>query len=285
MNKNRPSRTALKVALNIITLGSVPGMDRILPPGIVEATENLLVKSGAIGNRTAAFARSEWAVKMYRAFDWMLPGQFEAFAYRKAFCEKQVRDGIQEGATQILVLGAGYDTLCWRLAPLFPEVGFFEIDHPDTGHFKSKGIGKMGRPCNLNLIARDLGRSKLSDLLRHTPGWDPDAKTVFVAEGLVMYLQGHAVQNLFDQCAAISGEGSRVAFSYIPMGRDGRPDAGCWTGLMLWLQRQAGEPWHWSLAPEDLKGFLKICGWEQIADNEAADRRYGVEYYVVAKKQ
>ena len=46
--------------------------------------------------------------------DWMLPGQFEAFAHRKAFCERQVRDGIDAGATQILVLGAGYDTLGWR---------------------------------------------------------------------------------------------------------------------------------------------------------------------------
>ena len=43
MRKNRPSRTAYKVALNIVTLGAKQGMEKILPPGIVEATERLLV--------------------------------------------------------------------------------------------------------------------------------------------------------------------------------------------------------------------------------------------------
>jgi hypothetical protein len=39
MRKDKPSRTAYKVALNIVTLGAKPGMNKILPPGIVEATE------------------------------------------------------------------------------------------------------------------------------------------------------------------------------------------------------------------------------------------------------
>ena len=35
MRENRPSKTAYKVSLNIVTLGAKPGMDKILPPGIV----------------------------------------------------------------------------------------------------------------------------------------------------------------------------------------------------------------------------------------------------------
>lgn len=85
MHAKKPSRTAYKVALNIITLGSKPEMDQILPPGIVPATERLVVKSGIIGEKTAAFARSNWAVLIYEAVDWMLPNQFQAFAHRKVF--------------------------------------------------------------------------------------------------------------------------------------------------------------------------------------------------------
>jgi len=40
--------------------------------------------------------------RLYDAFDWMMPGQFEAFAERKAFCERQVRQGIAAGAPQVL---------------------------------------------------------------------------------------------------------------------------------------------------------------------------------------
>ncbi len=115
MRKDKPSMTARKVALNIVTLGAKPGMDRILPPGIVPATEKILVASGVVGTRAVRWSRSPKIVAVYEAFDWMLPGQFVAFAYRKAFCERQVRDGIGAGANQILVLGAGYDTLAWRL--------------------------------------------------------------------------------------------------------------------------------------------------------------------------
>ena len=282
MRKDRPSRTAYKVALNLVTLGSKPGMDEVLPPGIVEATAALLTASGAAGARTVRWARSPRSVSIYEAFDWLLPGQFEAFAHRKAFCERQAREGIAGGATQVLVLGAGYDTLGWRLAPEYPAVRFFEIDHPSTAGLKARGIEAMGWRDNLHLIAEDLGERRLSEVLNAEESWEPSARTVIVAEGLVMYLTPEAVRHLFRQCAAISGPGSRIAFSYIPSGEDGRPDAGRFTGLLLWLQRLLGEPWLWSVRPLKLGSFLKETVWMINSSPEETGRKYGVEYYAVA---
>ena len=284
MRKDKPSRTASKVALNIVTLGAKPGMDRILPPGLVEATEALLVASGAAGDRAVRWSRSPRIVSVYEAFDWMLPGQFEAFAHRKAFCERNVRDGIGGGATQVLVLGAGYDTLGWRLTPEFRDVSFFEIDHPATARLKAKGLDAMGRRDNLHLIAEDLGERKLVDLLKVDESWDPSAQTVFVAEGLLMYLAPEAVRDLLRQCAAISGVGSRFVFSYIPTGANGRPDVGRWTGLMLWLQKLVGEPWTWSVRTEELGPFLEESGWTIVRGPAGTTRKHGVEFYVVATK-
>jgi len=284
MRKNKPSRTAYKVALCVVTLGAKPGMDRFLPPGIVQTTETLLVSSGVARARTVRWARSRKAVSVYEAFDWMLPGQFEAFAHRKAFCEHHVRDGIGNGATQILVLGAGYDTLGWRLAPEFPGVNFFEIDHPATALLKLRGIEAMGQRDNLFLIAEDLGERKLVDVLKIHESWDQSAPTVIVAEGLMMYLPAEAVRKLFSQCAEIAGVGSRIAYSYIPTGADGRPDVGRWTGLMLWLQKVIGEPWLWSIRPEELNSFLEPLGWEKTQDAEDSTNKYGVEYFAVADK-
>ena len=275
---------AYKVALTVVTLGSKPGMDRILPPGTVQATEKLLVASGAAGARTIRWSRSQRMVSVYEAFDWMLPGQFEAFAHRKAFCERQVRDGIGAGATQILVLGAGYDTLGWRLAPEFSGVTFFEIDHPATARLKAQGIDAMGQRDNLCLIAENLGKRKLADVLTTNESWDQGAQTVIIAEGLVMYLHPEAVRDLFCQCAAISGAGSRIAFSYIPTGTDGRPDAGRWTGLMLWLQNAAGEPWTWSIRPEELGLFLEESGWTHAPEQVGTTRKHGAEFFAVATK-
>lgn len=279
----KPSRTALKVALNIITLAAKPGMEKILPPGIVEATEKLLLASGATGATSVRWSRSPRMVSVYKAFDWILPGQFEAFAHRKAFCERQTRDGIGAGAAQILVLGAGYDTMGWRLAPEFSGVHFFEIDHPATARLKDKGIKAMGQRDNLCLIAEDLGKRKLGDVLKSNASWDRSARAVIVAEGLVMYLPPEAVRDLFCQCATICGPGSRIAFSYIPTGADGRLDAGPWTGFMLWLQKVGGEPWLWSIRPEKLGCFLKETGWTNARELVGKSDRHGVEFFSVAK--
>ena len=284
MRRDKPSRTAYKVAMNVVTLGAKPGMNRFLPSGIVQSTTKLLVASGAAGARTVRWASTRQMVCVYEAFDWMLPGQFEAFAHRKAFCERQTRDGIDTGATQILVLGAGYDTMAWRLAPVFPGVKFFEIDHPSTARLKAKGIKAIGQRKNLNLIAEDLGNRKLVDVLKTTKSWDQRAQTVIIAEGLLMYLSPDAVRDLFCQCDTVADVGSRVVFSYIPTGADGRPDAGRCTGFMLWLQKVTGEPWTWSIRPEGLDLFLKGTGWTIAPKQQEPERKYGVEFYAVATK-
>lgn len=283
MHKDKPSKTARKVALNVVTLGAKPEMDGVLPPGIVEATAKILVESGAVGTIAVRLSRSPKMVAVYEALDWMMPGQFQAFGYRKAFCEHQVREGIGVGATQVLVLGAGYDTLGWRLAPEFAGVSFFEIDHPGTSCLKAKGIHAMGSRDNLQLIAEDLGKRRLVDVVKADNSWAPEAQTVIVAEGLLMYLPPEAVQDLLKQCAEITGSGSRIAFTYIGAGVDGRPDVGHWTGLVLWILKSSGEPWLWSINPQELDRFLEKTGWKNAPDLVGTTNKHGVEFLGVAK--
>lgn len=284
MRKDKPSMTARKVALNIVTLGAKPGMDNVFPPGIVEATAEMLVASGAVGANTIRWARSRRMVSVYEAFDWMMPGQFEAFGYRKAFCERQVRDGISIGASQILVLGAGYDTMGWRLAPEFSGVNFFEVDHPATARLKARGIDEMGQRGNLHLISEDLGKRKLVDVMEANDVWDMTAQTVIIAEGLLMYLPPEAVFDLLGQCAAVTGTGSRMAFTYICTGADDRPDVGRWTGLVLWTLKVSGEPWLWSIRPEELGPFLDEKGWTNAPDLVGSSGEHGVELLAVAMR-
>ena len=105
-----------------------------------------------------------------------------------------------------------------------------------------------------------------------------------IAEGLVMYLSPQVVRDLFCQCDSVTGGGSRVAFSYIPAGRDGRPDAGRRTGLMLWNLKAQGEPWLWSVRPDELGGFLADTGWTDAPDLAGTTDKHGVEYFAVARK-
>jgi methyltransferase (TIGR00027 family) len=264
-----------------VTLGAKSGMEEVLPPGIVDATARLLVESGAVGATGVRWSRSRKMILVYKAFDWMMPGQFEAFAHRKAFCERQVREGIDAGARQVLVLGAGYDTMGWRLAPEFVDVEFFEIDHPATARFKSKGIRTMGERANLHLIAEDLGKRQLVEVLHFDKTWDDYASTVILAEGLLMYLPPEAAGALFDQCTEICGTGSRIAFSHVGTRSDGRPDAGPWTRLVLWILKVSGEPWLWSIRPEELGLFLKDHNWTLAPNLGVSSDKRGVEFFSV----
>ena len=65
MKDLKPSKTAYKVALNILTLGEKPEMAEVLPPGIVEATERLLVTSGAVGPKSVRWTRFQRMGSVY----------------------------------------------------------------------------------------------------------------------------------------------------------------------------------------------------------------------------
>jgi len=67
-------------------------------------------------------------------------------------------------------------------------------------------------------------------------------------------------------------------------GADGRPDAGRWTGLMLWLQKVVGEPWTWSIRPEELGLFLEESGWTNVPALVGMTRKHGVEFFAVGTK-
>ena len=282
MRGDTPSMTARKAALNVLSLGAKPEMQAVLPSGVVDATARLLVAADVVNRSAVRFARTRVAAAIYESFDWMMPGQFESFAHRKAFCEKQARDGIAAGAEQVLVLGAGYDTLGWRLAPKFSTVRFHEIDRPATGKRKARGIDSLGPRDNLHLIQADLGDRRLEDVLAAVDSWDRTAPSVVIAEGLTQYLAPASVRDLFVQCGAATGSDSRIAFTYVGTGDDGRPDVGRWTALVLWLLDNSGEPWDWSIRPDELPRFLAETGWSHAPDLTARPDRHGVEYYAVA---
>jgi methyltransferase (TIGR00027 family) len=163
-------------------------------------------------------------------------------------------------------------------------VNFFEIDHPATARLKTKGVAAMGQRANLHFVSEDLGQKQLVDVLHGTPIWDLTAPTVIVAEGLLMYLPPEAVGKLFEQCAAVTGAGSRVAFTYVGALADGRPDVGPWTWLVTWFLKLSGEPWLWGIRPEALGPFLRENRWTIAPDQMDSSGRYGVEFFGVAIK-
>jgi methyltransferase (TIGR00027 family) len=273
------SQTATKVARMLVYLGYDPAIAPLLPSGAATMTERLLLATGGM---------RQWMVDLYRrrGYRRVLDRISEALArglvarvgLRKRFVDDEVRAAIELGATQVLVVGAGFDTLCMRLAAEFPRVRFFEIDHPATHASKRAGVLAIeGERPNLVLLGADLGQTRLEDVLRATEQWDPRASTVAVAEGVLMYLEREAVERFFTTVRASSGPDSRVVFTYLKYDRQGKAELGRFSSLTHAALAMLGETMHWCVESEaKLRDFLGELGFEYEPDPERFD--LGVRY-------
>lgn len=277
MKQGRMSQTALKVALGLVTLSVKDDWAERLPPGLVDVSERLLVASGSpgYGPRLMRMSKQPWMIRVYQFQDRMIPGQFEGFGHRKIFMQRQVEAAIERGARQVLIVGAGFDTLCLRLAPQHPHVQFFEIDHPATSAAKAKGIAVEGQPANMQQIAVDLGERALSKALAEDGRWQTSLSAVIVAEGLFQYLTDDEVRGLVAEAAACVPPGSRFVCSHAIPGD--RP-------VLSLLTRLVAEPWKTAVRSEDLPEYVDGTGWTVTSDVDT-DAAHGVERYAVMERR
>lgn len=280
----RPSLTAVKVARVLVHLGHRRAYAPLLPAGAAERTQQLLLQAGLLKPWMVRWMqRPAYNRALEQIGDWFSPGQAVRIGLRKRLIDDEVRDALNRGATQVLVVGAGFDTLCSRLAGEYPACRFVEIDHPATHGVKRNAMQALGwvRP-NLELLGVDLSQVALSEaLLRHIPAWDRSRQTVVVAEGLLMYLHRHHVARFFGEVHTLTRAGSLVVFSYLKSDAKGRP----YTGRVGWLTRASlalmGEGLHWSVASiEALATFVETSGF--ALESEPARFDLGVRYLVPA---
>ena len=277
MKQGRISQTALKVALSLVTLSVKDDWAQRLPPGLVEMSERLLVasESPGYGPRLMRMSKQQWMIRAYEIQDRLLPGMFEAFGHRKIYVQEQVQDAIKHGARQVLVVGAGFDTLCLRLASQYSDVQFFEVDHPATSSAKAKGVALEGQPANRIQIAADLGEHALPKGLSEDGRWRTDLPSVLVAEGLFQYLSDDEIRGLLSDAAACTSPGSRFVFTHAI------PGTSKWVPI---LTRLISEPWKSSIRSEDLPEYVEGTGWTMISDVDS-DQAHGVERYAVAERR
>jgi methyltransferase (TIGR00027 family) len=277
VKQGRISQTALKVALSLVSLSAKDDWGERLPAGLVEMSERLLIAPGSpgYGPRLMRMSKRPWMIRVWEFQDLMMPGQFEGFGHRKIFMQQQVEAAIEKGARQVLVVGAGFDTLCLRLAPQQPDVQFFEVDHPSTSAAKAKGITLEGQPPNMVQIAVDLGERPLSKVLSEEARWEPSLPSVLVAEGLFQYLTDEQVRDLLVEAAACTSLGSRFVFTHAKPG---------YSKLIPILTGLIAERWKSSVHSEDLPEYVEGTGWTMISEVDS-DPAHGIECYAVAERR
>lgn len=271
MKQDKPSRTALIVAGGLQLVGmraSLPAA--ALPADALRFGEQLLRRAHP---RLAGLLRKTWFRRLCGLLEEAtLPGICVHFALRKQLLRRHARAALAAGYTQVIVLGAGFDTLCMELKAARPGVRCIEIDHPATQ--AAKRAATAGD--DISFIAADLAQQDLGSLLAAHPDFGPEASTLFVAEGLLMYMPLDAVGTLFMQMAAAAPR-AQVAFTWFEPLANGRPGFRRRSRLIdVWL-RWRGEPFQSSKARTALPSFLAGAGFVLEKLDSSGDLLDGAE--------
>ncbi len=147
----------------------------------------LVAKAAAIDAETAAI------VAYLRSYQ----------AVRTNFFDTYFASAVAAGIRQVVILASGLDSRAYRLDwPAGTIV--YEIDQPKVLSYKSTTLAENG-------VTPSAGRREVpADLRQDWPaalrdaGFDPTARTAWLAEGLLMYLPAEAQDRLFTQVGAVS---------------------------------------------------------------------------------
>ncbi len=130
-------------------------------------------------------------------------------AARVRWFDARVAEALDAGVDQVVTVGAGYDSRPWRGAR--DGVRFFEVDHRATQQDK---IARAPGPGPVFVEADLAADDAAAALAAH--GLDPDRRTLYVVEGVTMYLTEAVLRDQLAGLAAASAPGSRLALDVYP---------------------------------------------------------------------
>lgn len=209
--------------------------------------------------------------------EWRGPGVRGFIVARERYVDDCLQSCIEEGLQQVVILGAGYDTRAYRFEQLKRRVRVFEVDHPATQQIKIEKLKKIlgSLPGHVVYVPIDFEKETLKERLFES-GYDPSLRTLFILQGVVMYLTPEAVDHTLSFIVKNSAPGSSVVFDYVYKS----VVEGSWkrgeANSMRRYEKLTGEVWHFGIEEGKVDEFLTQRGFCQIhnADSECLKNRY-----------
>ncbi len=191
------------------------------------------------------------------------PGGFEYVLARTAFFDRQLLSALETGAKQLVILGAGFDTRAYRFAEQCSGCKIIELDIASTQNRKKECLQSAGIaiPKNLTFASINFNLESLPDVLRQA-GYNNEVKTVFLWEGVSMYLQRPAVEATLQFVGACKNPESLLVFDYIATIADSEVDNyyGVKTWRETWARYRQAEPFKFTIDDSQIASYLEGMG-------------------------
>ena len=179
-------------------------------------------------------------------------------AARVLWFDDQVTEAIEASIEQIVVVGAGYDSRAWRFGR--PGVQFFELDHAGTQRDKARRAPGGGP----KYIEADLSEQSAADALV-AGGLDESQPSLFIFEGLSMYLDVAVVRRQLGEFGHVAAVGSRLAIDFQPPRDVGTPSNRRQLRLQQVARVGSGEGFRLVVDRVEAVELVQGCGWEVTA--------------------
>lgn len=197
-------------------------------------------------------------------------GIYEYVIARTKYIDATFKQAVEEKFDQILLFGAGFDTRALRFQTETQHTHIFELDAPPTQQAKVQQFQKRGLnvPTNLIFIPIDFDKESLSEKL-DAAGFHKNCRSLFILEGVLMYLEPGSVQATLQTIHEYAGIGSRVVFDYVRASvLRGENTLYGETGAAQTVSK-AGEGWQFGLEPDEISSFVAGYGFD-VSDHKCA---------------
>jgi methyltransferase (TIGR00027 family) len=197
-------------------------------------------------------------------------GVYEYVIARTKYVDAVFEKALVERFDQIIVFGAGFDTRALRLYCKTGCTLIFELDSPITQQAKIHQYKKrnLSVPSNVVFIAIDFEKEPLSQKLNMAE-FKKDKRTLFILEGLLMYLDPKSVKSTFQTIQEYAGKGSRVVFDYIQASVLRHENKLYGESGLAKTVSKAGEQWQFGIEPDEIASFAATYSLE-VSDHKCA---------------
>ncbi len=194
------------------------------------------------------------------------PGIYEYVLTRTKVMDEAFVDALKARLPQIVLLGAGFDTRALRFANWNAGTQIFELDVPATQQPKIEVFRKkrLVMPPELVFVPIDFDREDIFTVLARS-GFRDGAQTLFLWEGVSMYLSSGAVDGTLEFIRSHAAPGSRLVFDFIYASVLRRENRYYGEQEIFSTVSKAGEGWTFGIQEGHVETFLAQRGFELAA--------------------
>ncbi|WP_170564842.1 class I SAM-dependent methyltransferase [Ruegeria atlantica] len=266
------SRTALGVCAFCALVNRNPTYRRVFYDPFAEQ----LFRNGSTEGPEVLDQATDWDAVLKFADDRSVARRLVASVlWRKTFMQSRALTAIKNGARQIVVLGAGLDTLGLRLSNSHSHIPVFEVDRPETIEAKRSLVSSnFGVPPNVRYTAVDFSRETTLDKLQSL-GYDHELGTVFIAEVSLEYVAPPEVADVYAMIRSNGAMETRFLTTYAS------------TAAASQAQKEVdsignavagvGEPFRFNISPSEVSAYASEQGFSVL---EHIFGRRGTEKYL-----